>query len=289
MVINNGNLLRVEAQDLDEHGKVVVPSGVVVVTEDAFVGLDAVTEIVFSEGVELVYGYALSDLPNLRSVTFPKSLKVLGGEHGYGPAVFNTKGVKVTMQSYPQFSKDCFGKQETIAYIKACFKQIEELLKSSTIEDVEKAIECYNSIIHHKQHYKNLAEDFDNISYLIINKLKEKQDGKEIGKILIEKSLKNNKLLTPAVLQYDAYSVSEHLKLQETFKLIDFRYCDKYAMLVDDTHEIYFDIGTMQIRTQKLTGKKEVDVLEQNLIMLHVLRHEISHLYQKTRSENSTE
>lgn len=289
MIINNGILMRVEHQDIDANGKVVIPSGVKRVNESAFEGMVTITRIECMEGLEVVDGYALSDLPNLKSIKFPKSLRILGGEYGLGSIVFNNKGIEIEFQSYPAFSKYCLGKDETLTYIFHCFKKIEELLKTSSIENLSEAMRCYNSIICHKQFYKeeNIKNEFDKISLLLITKLKEKDNDKEIGQTFIEKELKEGRVLTPALLQYDAYSVYDKLELEEYFKPIDFAYCQKTAMLVADTNEIWFDMNAMLARAKKLTGSKDVKPLDLNLLMMHALRHEISHLYQQTRAKDS--
>ena len=290
MIISNNNLIKVEDRDLDENGRVNIPEGIKIVREDAFSGLSNLTEITFGYGVEKIESYAFADLPNLKRIEFPSSLAILSS-NVYGAPVFDDREIDLSLNSYPKFSKNCFGINQTRKYIEKSFNNIETILDSAkSIEDILPALECYNSVIFHRFYLpEELKSKMDETTQRLISKLSKKSGEKEIGQILVARQLKNGELLSPALLTYDVYKVAKHLKVEKAFNGISFEACLKHAMLVQDSHKIIFDLSTMKSRTKKVLNKENVSTNEENLIILHTLRHEMFHLYQEMCSLDSND
>ena len=282
MIIVKGKLRAVDPEDIDENGKVVIPKEVEVVEGGAFDGCENVTEIEFEEGTHTISDYCFSFLHSLKSIKFPKSLRVVGKQ------IFSKKAeVNFKLRSLPQISTNSFGERETMDYVKYCLDKSEELIASSNVEDIEKALEYFDSVIRTKHDIKDeeILKKFDNVTYLILNKLSEKIDGKEIGKILIEKRFKDNKELTESLLIYDAYKVYQDMGLEKEFKLPHFYTIQQKALMTVD-NELIMDIPALKAKAKK-DFKEEYSVRNYNLMIMFVTRHEISHLHQKTRSIDS--
>ena len=297
MVIEEGILTKVELRDLDDEGKVVIPGNVKKVLNPAFEEVeDVVTSVEFMEGVEIIEHETFAYCTNLQFVELPRSLHTLGNEGGFMGVFPSKNNIEIKFNSYPKMSKFSLGRERTKEYISSCLDEIEKLLKSTSMEDISKAMECYDSIIYHKNYYskyknvtgeESIIDKYDRISLLLIAKLREKINGKETGQIFIEKSLKENVILNRALLQYDAYAVYEKLGLTDYFKPVRFEYCDAKAKLLEETKEIQFDTNNAAERFKKWSIEREIGVLDINLLMMHMLRHEASHLYFKTRSKDS--
>lgn len=74
-ISEDGKIL-IEA-DYELSGEIVIPSGIEVIGEDAFIGNSSITKVVFPEGVKIIGNDAFEECTNLKSVQLPASLEVI--------------------------------------------------------------------------------------------------------------------------------------------------------------------------------------------------------------------
>lgn len=285
MVINeNGYLIRIEESDIDEFGVITLPSHVSKIDESAFeivANNPSLKVIIVNEGVKIIDGGTFCYLPNVEKVVLPKSVEVLGARAN--SKVFDNH-IEIEMHSNPKFYRNCFANQNE--YIINKLNEIEEKLeKAKTIEEVEECLEIYNSLIEHAYMDNKLKPYFDKVTKKVILTLEKKIAGKEIGAILIEKYIKEDKVITEALLQYDGYKTYKNLNIGDKFKPILFGGCIKTAQTLSETDEILIDIDALHRKSRKDAGRKDVSNKEVNLLILHTIRHEAAHLYFTERSK----
>lgn len=293
MVIRNGVLLKVEESDIDENGYVLIPADVKNVEEEAFSSLVNLKSVKFSDGVENIAFDAFYSLPNLEKVIFPSSIKSIGTSDF--TCVFNStpKIEDVELPLNVPFTKYAFGVELTLKILEKRLNAIEQILDNtkSTEEDFRFAISIYNNTINHQKFLtpkNNLLKDrFDYISFQLINLLKCKNSkGIEFGQMLIHEIFENDNIISPALLNYDTYSLYESLGLREEFRPIDFSLSLRGAVMGED-NVLTLDIKNADNLFKTKNGESAKSNNELNIFLLFVIRHEVMHLYHKTRDPKS--
>ena len=292
MIIKDGKLIKVTEEDIDENGHLIIPSEVRFIDEEALSGLQKLKSVEISEGVEGLSPYAFNALPNLEKVKFPNSMKKIGSSDVVAPFSNTPKLSDIEVSPTVPFTKNCFGRDLTQKIVEQRLTMVEQILANpkATEEEIKYALEIYDSVIFHRAFFKSdkeIQDRFNNITAQVIKRLKTKDtDGKELGQKLISEKFENNELITPSLLNYDTYNLYESLGIEDEFKPIEFEFCQQVALMGVD-NVLTFGYDQMKRVFKKKTGEDVSSNNDLSLFMMWVIRHEVMHLYQKTRDPNS--
>ena len=97
---------------------------------------------------------------------------------------------------------------------------------------------------------------------------------------------KNEDIISPALLNYDVYNLYQSLGLSEEFRPIDFSVSIRGAVMSED-NVLTLDIKNLNKLFKTKNGESAKSNNELNIFLLFVVRHEVMHLYHRTRDPKS--
>ena len=107
MIIKNGELVQVKADDLDENGRFIVPYNVKSIGASAFFGLASLKEVSIGKNVKSIGDAAFEDCDNLKSVTIYGDLNFIGQNAFYYCSSLEDVNIEGSVKKIKKHAFDC--------------------------------------------------------------------------------------------------------------------------------------------------------------------------------------